>query len=89
VIKSIKIGGFRSILDLELDLGLLNVFVGANGSGKSNILEAIGMLSAAAFGSVEIETLRYRGVRTGLPITLRSSFKGKKYRKAISLSRKN
>jgi AAA15 family ATPase/GTPase len=27
-----------------LELGRINVFVGANGSGKSNLLEAVGIL---------------------------------------------
>jgi len=75
MIKSIAIQGFKSIYDLKLDLGRVNVFIGANGSGKSNILEALGVLSAAAKGRVDDEALQYRGVRPGLPALYKSSFK--------------
>ena len=36
--KNIKIKGYKSIKDLDLDLKPINVFIGANGSGKSNFL---------------------------------------------------
>lgn len=74
MIKSVIVQGFKSIFDLTLDLGRINVFIGSNGSGKSNILEAIGVLSAAAKGRVDDEALRYRGVRPGLPVLYKSSF---------------
>lgn len=38
---------FRSHKKLELNLGAVTVIVGSNGSGKTNILEAISFLSAA------------------------------------------
>ena len=66
---------FKSLADIELQLGQINVFVGANGSGKSNLLEAIGILGAAASGRVNDETLKHRGVRPGLPALYKSSFK--------------
>jgi hypothetical protein len=80
-----KVAGFKSLVDTSVDLGVVNVFIGANGSGKSNILEALGVMGAAAFGSVEPETLRYRGVRLGLPSLYKSSFKNKPYRRIITL----
>jgi predicted ATPase len=52
MIKAISVGYFKSIEAVKIELGNLNVFVGANGSGKSNLLEAIGVLSAAADGKV-------------------------------------
>lgn len=77
--------GFKSLLDTSVELGAVNVFIGANGSGKSNILEALGVMGAAAFGSVEPETLRYRGVRLGLPALYKTSFKGQEPHQAIIL----
>jgi energy-coupling factor transporter ATP-binding protein EcfA2 len=74
MIKNITIQGFKSVYDVRLDLGRVNVFIGPNGSGKSNILEAVGVLSAAAKGRVDDESLRYRGVRPGLPALYKSSF---------------
>ena len=55
-------------------VGHLNVFIGANGSGKSNLLEAIGVLSAAADGKVTDQTLMQRGVRPGVPKLYKSAF---------------
>jgi predicted ATPase len=80
MIRNLTIERFKSLVKLELELGRINVFVGANGSGKTNLLEAIGVLGAAAFGLVDDETLQRRGVRPGVPqlyrkgrfVTLRS-----------------
>jgi predicted ATPase len=37
-IETVRIKGFRSIKEMELDLRPLNVLVGANGAGKSNLV---------------------------------------------------
>lgn len=59
---------------MTLELGRVNCFIGANGVGKSNILEAIGVLGAASNGVVDDESLRRRGVRPGLPRLYKTSF---------------
>jgi AAA15 family ATPase/GTPase len=48
MVKEIKIQNYKSVQDLTLELGRINVLIGANGCGKSNILEAIAFGSAAA-----------------------------------------
>jgi predicted ATPase len=63
MIKEIKIENFKSIQSLDLELGRLNVFIGANGSGKSNILEGIVFGAVAAKGVLSREFLATRGVR--------------------------
>ena len=68
---------FKSLVEVTVDLGVVNVFIGANGSGKSNLLEAVGVLGAAASGRVNDESLKYRGVRPGRPALYKSSFKNK------------
>jgi predicted ATPase len=83
MIDRIEIHAFKSIQEASLELGAFNVFVGANGSGKSNILEAIGVRGAAAAGRVDDESLLYRGVRPGLPDLYKTSFRGHKRRNAI------
>lgn len=83
MIDRIEIHAFKSIQEAKLDLGAFNVFVGANGSGKSNILEAIGVLGAAAAGRVDDESLLRRGVRPGLPDLYKTSFRGHTRRNAI------
>ena len=74
MIRQIKIRGFKSITELDIELGVVNCFIGANGVGKSNILEAVGVLGAAANGTVDDEALLRRGVRPGLPRLFKSSF---------------
>ncbi len=45
-IQSIRIRGFRSLADVELSsLGRANILIGANGSGKSNLMRFFEMLS--------------------------------------------
>ncbi len=74
MIGTLCIRSFKSISDLALDLGNINVFIGANGSGKSNILEAVGVVSAAVSGRVDDEALLRRGVRAGVPRLYKSAF---------------
>lgn len=74
MIDQIQIRGFKSIENVAFEPGRVNVFVGANGSGKSNLLEAIGVLSAAVSGRVDDEALLRRGVRPGLPALYKCSF---------------
>ena len=74
MITKVSIAAFKSLESLEIELGRVNVFVGANGSGKSNLLVAIGVLSAAADGKVNDQTLMQRGVRPGVPKLYKSAF---------------
>lgn len=41
----LRLKGFKSIADMELDFASLNVLIGANGSGKSNLIAFFRMLS--------------------------------------------
>ncbi len=86
MISTFKVEGFKSLIETSIELGAFNVFIGANGSGKSNLLEAVGVMGAASFGSVEPETLRYRGVRPGLPALYKTSFKNQRLRRLITLT---
>ena len=45
MLKRIRIQGYKSLTDLELNLGHLAVLVGPNASGKSNLLDALQLLS--------------------------------------------
>ena len=75
MIKEIQVRGYKSLAsETKVKLGRVNVFVGANGAGKSNLLEALGIIGAAASGLVNDETLLSRGVRPGLPMLYKSSF---------------
>ncbi|MDZ7622155.1 MAG: AAA family ATPase [Candidatus Competibacteraceae bacterium] len=86
MIRTIKIEGFKSISAMTLELGRVNCFIGANGVGKSNILEAIGVLGAAANGTVDDESLLRRGVRPGVPRLYKTSFETDRTPAHIGLS---
>ena len=77
MLETLTVRTFKSLEDVTVDLGLVNVFIGANGSGKSNLLEALGVLSAAADGKVDDQTLLARGVRPGVPALYKSAFPAK------------
>ncbi len=74
MIRTLRIERFKSLVKLELELGQINVFIGANGSGKSNLLEGLGVLGAAASGRVDDEALLRRGVRPGVPRLYKTAF---------------
>ncbi len=84
-LREIQIKGFKSIVEQTLSLGRVNCFIGANGVGKSNVLEALGVLGAAAGGRVDDEAIIRRGVRAGRPRLYKSSFAGTRIRPHITL----
>jgi predicted ATPase len=51
-LTAISIEGYRSVRRLYLPIGKLSVFVGANGVGKTNLYNALGLLHAAADGTI-------------------------------------
>jgi len=63
MIHKVKISNFKSINELDLELGRVNVLIGENGCGKTNILEAIALGSVAADGGYNDVLLAMRGVR--------------------------
>ncbi|MBT9585525.1 AAA family ATPase [bacterium] len=56
----LKVKGFRRLRDTELRLNGLNVLIGANGVGKSSILEVLRLLAASANGRLQ-ETISGMG----------------------------
>jgi AAA15 family ATPase/GTPase len=58
--------------------GRINVFIGANGAGKSTILEAIGLLSAAMTDRVDANSLQRKGIRLSAPSLYKSNFRNMK-----------
>ena len=52
MLRSLSINNYRSILNLVIPLGSLNVITGPNGSGKSNLYRALRLLAETAQGGV-------------------------------------
>jgi len=63
LINQIKIQNFKSIVDLDLPLGRVNVFIGENGCGKTNILEGV------SFGSLGLRYINEDTKNSSLAIT--------------------
>lgn len=63
MLKKVRIRNFKSIENLSIDLGRFNVFIGENGCGKSNILEALIFPAAAYNNNIENDFLALRGAR--------------------------
>ncbi len=74
MVKQIHIENYKSVQSLDIELGRLNVFIGANGCGKTNVLEAIALGSAAAADKLDNEFLGSRGIRTVQPNYMKSGF---------------
>ena len=74
MIKNIHIKNFKSIFDLNIDVGRINLFIGENGSGKSNLLEALVFVSASEADKLDNEFLSTRGIRVTEPSLMRSAF---------------
>ena len=53
MIEFIKIEGFKSIKSMELELRPINVFIGSNGSGKSNFISFFKMINAIFKGQLQ------------------------------------
>ncbi|MFP1187349.1 AAA family ATPase [Klebsiella pneumoniae] len=74
MIQYIRIQNFRSVKDIALELGPLNIVFGPNGCGKSNIYNAIHLLTAAAEGRLSgfiseeggLENMMWSGERSPL-----------------------
>ncbi|MDR2880491.1 MAG: AAA family ATPase [Azoarcus sp.] len=53
MLKKISVQGFKSIEKQTIELGALNVLVGANGSGKSNLLSALSFFRTSTLGGLD------------------------------------
>jgi AAA15 family ATPase/GTPase len=85
MIGEVRIENYKSIQKLKLELGRVTVLIGENGCGKSNILEAIALASAAADDKLDNEFLASRGIRVTEPQLMRSAFEKENLDKDISI----
>ena len=67
MINNVSIKNYKSVVDVSLPLGRFNLLIGANGCGKSNILEGIALGAAASSDKLEYEYFANRGIRVVAP----------------------
>ncbi|ODS40135.1 MAG: hypothetical protein A7315_09475 [Candidatus Altiarchaeales archaeon WOR_SM1_79] len=84
-LKSINIQNFKSLKDTKIELADFNILVGANGSGKSNIVDVFSFLKHINQEGTINPFIRYGGYKNlvwkkneELPIVFELKFKNKK-----------
>ena len=85
MLRNISIQRFKSIRDAELQFGRVNLFIGTNGSGKSNFLEAIGLVSACFSTGITAPDLAKKGIRQSRPALIKSAHKNMKIPQTLEL----
>ena len=73
-IKKLVFKNFKTLEEVSFEPGRVNVFIGANGSGKTTILEAIGLLCAAMTDRVDNASMQRKGIRLSVPGLYKSAF---------------
>ena len=81
----IHIHGFRRLYDVALDLRALNVVIGANGCGKTSLLDVFSLLSATASGRLKESISDLGGIDANLT-NLQTANGGKAQSIAFELS---
>jgi predicted ATPase len=74
----VEVEGFKSIRQTSIDLHELNLMIGANGSGKSNLIAAFGMIKQVVAGRLQAHVAKKGGAAAFL-------HKGPKHTDAIRL----
>ncbi len=81
-LERIKLKGFKSICEIDLLLRRLNVLIGANGAGKSNLISAFALLNQIAERNLQnyvaesggANALLYRGEKGSTEINIELDF---------------
>ncbi|WP_223807352.1 AAA family ATPase [Montanilutibacter psychrotolerans] len=66
MLTTLAIANYRSLRDLAVPMGSLNLVTGANGSGKSNLYRALRLLAETAQGGVVPALAREGGLQSTL-----------------------
>lgn len=74
MLRKVRIENYKSVVDQTLELGLFNVVIGANGCGKSNLLEAIALAGLSSSSALLPEMFESRGIRLSDNRFMRSAF---------------
>jgi len=72
MIESLGLRNFKSIIEADVELSDFNVLVGANGSGKSNLIQALAFLAAIPTSGVAGAVNRFGGFSGIVPKSIPS-----------------
>lgn len=76
MITNINIRNYKSVVNVNLPIGRFNLLIGANGCGKTNILEGIALAAAASSDKLDYEYFANRGIRIVAPRLMLPAFDG-------------
>lgn len=85
MLRRLKIRKFKSIRDADIEFGGVNLFIGANGAGKSNVLEAVGIASAMVGRGITNNDFMRKGIRLTPSALMKSAFKRHELPKDLSM----
>lgn len=85
MLKSLQISRFKSVKEQRLEFGRVNLFIGGNGTGKSNLLEAVGLASACLSRGLSDSDIAAKGMRLTPAELMKSSFKNDLLPKTLEL----
>jgi predicted ATPase len=66
LLRSMFAQNYRSLRSIRMDLGTVNVFIGENGVGKSNLYRALQLVQAAVRGTLAHEIATEGGMASAL-----------------------
>src|SRR5438874_1767998 len=92
ILEELTVRSFKSIRQQTLKLGRMNVFIGGNGSGKSNLVEVFHFLNQVVQGQLQIYTggaggadnILHFGRKRSPSLAVRVNFAGRTYANAYS-----
>jgi predicted ATPase len=64
----LHVQGFRRLIDVDLELRPLNVLIGANGSGKTSVLDIFSLLASSASGGLDAKLSELGGITSILSL---------------------
>lgn len=85
MLEELAISRFKSVREQRLRFGRVNLFIGGNGTGKSNLLEAIGLASACLGRGLGDTDISQKGLRLTPSELMKSSFKNDTLPKTLEL----
>lgn len=85
MLEELSVTRFKSLREQRLSFGRVNLFIGGNGTGKSNLLEAIGLASACLGRGLGDSDISQKGLRLTPSELMKSSFKNENLPKTLEL----